>query len=123
MAYLSLCSPLIIPNGLVNMRGRHGEHDGACRLGRFAHAVAAPQAHGAQQGLGAAPLLRDVPRSRGEDLQLLPKEADGRSQPLGVVGKGEGNANGIGWSTRRGDRRRPFRVGACCVLHSILFVE
>ena len=110
------------------MRGRHGEHDRARCLGRFGRAVPTPKAHGAQPGLAAAPLLGDVPRSRREDLELLPEEADGRGQPAGVVGEGEGDGTdeidgtaaggcgGCGWPTHGG--RRPFRVRAR-MLHSL----
>lgn len=92
--------------------------------------MSTPQAHGAQQGLAAGPLLGDVPRSRGEDLELLPEEADGRREPLGVVGEGQGNGtdgtagrgdHGWGWPTRGGRCPcRPSRVGAFWVLHSVL---
>ena len=81
--------------------------------------MATSNANGAQKGLAAALLLGYVLRSRGEDLELLPEKADGRGQPLGIVGEGKGDGTGGGSrrrirSTRRGRVRifRPFRIGA-----------
>jgi len=72
-------------------------------------AMATTNADGSQEGLGTALLLGNVLRRRGEDLELLPEEADRRSQPLGVAGEGEGDG-GTGGGSRRTSVRSFYRA-------------
>jgi len=87
--------PLEVTNSLVDVRGGLGEHDAPRALDWVVSAVSTAEAYRAKKGLAATLLLGNVLRSRGEHLELLPKEADRRSQPLGIGGEGKGD--GTGW--------------------------
>ena len=98
----------------MNMRGRLGKHDGSLALVGVSRTMATSNANGAQKGLAAALLLGYVLRSRGEDLELLPEKADGRGQPLGIVGEGKGDGTGGWWRKSsiisRGRSLHAFRI-------------
>ena len=99
--------PLKVTDSLMDVRDRLRIRRSSGDLVEVIGAMATSNADGSQEGLAAALLLGDVLRCGGEDLELLPEEADRRSQPLGVAGEGEGDC-GTGRCSRRtsGSSRR-----------------